>query len=210
MAVGFFPPDEDERFDSSFQSPMVVTTNSATQTPLQSPVNREFLVQVFCEALNRCSISGKFFVFYIFLFRNKFVHSLLSRNATTTRTLFCGTHKTHEMKWKEYLFCFSLISSISRLENVFKILWELKKMKIVHRNLIRPIKFFDMKIINKCYFVVWDEMGLSAVCLHEFAYKTVAIMFRRLTMRTRKKTNDKITSVFGERTTHKWNISIGI
>lgn len=67
MAVGFFVDEGDEHLNSSYHT-TVLTTNSATQTPLQSPVNREYLVQVFCEALNRCSIAGKyhFFVHHIF------------------------------------------------------------------------------------------------------------------------------------------------
>lgn len=59
MAVGFFVDEGDEHLNSSYHS-TVITTNSATQTPLQSPVSREFLVQAFCEALNRCSITGKY------------------------------------------------------------------------------------------------------------------------------------------------------
>lgn len=55
MAVGFFP-DEDERYITIRAG----TANSATQTPLQSPVSREFLVQAFCEAINRCSIAGEY------------------------------------------------------------------------------------------------------------------------------------------------------
>lgn len=57
MAVGFFVNDDDENNNSSYYTSV---TNSATQTPLQSPVSREFLVQVFCEALNRCSIQSKY------------------------------------------------------------------------------------------------------------------------------------------------------
>lgn len=72
MAVGFYLPDEDEHLNSSYQSAVMVSTtnNSATQTPLQSPVSREFLVQAFCEALHRCSITGEFFVriFYFTFF----------------------------------------------------------------------------------------------------------------------------------------------
>lgn len=59
MAVGFFAPEDDERLNGSYHTTVVVTTNSATQTPLQSPVSREYLVQAFCEALHRCSLSGK-------------------------------------------------------------------------------------------------------------------------------------------------------
>lgn len=61
MAVGFFP-EEDERFIAigSIRTSMAGTANSATQTPLQSPVSREFLVQAFCEAINRCSIAGEY------------------------------------------------------------------------------------------------------------------------------------------------------
>lgn len=60
MAVGFFVPEDEERFDSSYHSNVSMTANSATQTPLQSPVNREFLVQVFCEALTRISNAGEY------------------------------------------------------------------------------------------------------------------------------------------------------
>lgn len=59
MAVGFFP-DEDERFNGSIRASMAGTANSATQTPVQSPVSREFLVQAFCEAINRISIAGEY------------------------------------------------------------------------------------------------------------------------------------------------------
>lgn len=59
MAVGFLP-DEDERFNGSIRASMAGTANSATQTPLQSPVSREFLVQAFCEAINRISIAGEY------------------------------------------------------------------------------------------------------------------------------------------------------
>lgn len=66
MAVGFFAPEDDERPNAMYYThPHVATTNSATQTPLQSPVSREYLVQAFCEALHRCSIAGKLaFNFY--------------------------------------------------------------------------------------------------------------------------------------------------
>lgn len=72
MAVGFFLNEDDEHYNGSYQT--VITTNSATQTPLQSPVSREYLVQAFCEALHRCSITGKLiypqfnFIFCIFIF----------------------------------------------------------------------------------------------------------------------------------------------
>lgn len=49
MAVPFFVPDgDDERSSPQTQS----TISSATQTPLQSPVNDEHLVQAFYEALS--------------------------------------------------------------------------------------------------------------------------------------------------------------
>lgn len=64
MAVGFFAEDED-RLNSSYHSQ---TQYTATQTPLQSPVSREYLVQAFCEALHRCSIAGKFIFSSIFNF----------------------------------------------------------------------------------------------------------------------------------------------
>ncbi|XP_031624166.1 uncharacterized protein LOC116341326 [Contarinia nasturtii] len=57
MAVGFFADDGDDHLNSSYHT-TVITTNSATQTPLQSPVSHEYLVQAFCEALHRCSIAG--------------------------------------------------------------------------------------------------------------------------------------------------------
>lgn len=64
MAVGFFVSDDEEHLNSSFQTSVVVTTSSATQTPLQSPVSREYLVQAFCEALHRCSIAGEFYFIF--------------------------------------------------------------------------------------------------------------------------------------------------
>lgn len=70
MAVGFFANDDDEHLNSSHVTAVVVQ-NSATQTPLQSPVNREFLVQAFCEALNRCCVGKSFPIFiksYFFLY----------------------------------------------------------------------------------------------------------------------------------------------
>lgn len=66
MAVGFFAPEDDERPNGVYHVGHVHTTSSATQTPLQSPVSREYLVQAFCEALHRCSIAGEFY-FNIFL-----------------------------------------------------------------------------------------------------------------------------------------------
>lgn len=66
MAVGFFLNEDDEHYTSSYQT--VITTNSATQTPLQSPVSREYLVQAFCEALHRCSIAGKLIFLNFFLY----------------------------------------------------------------------------------------------------------------------------------------------
>lgn len=62
MAVGFFAPEDDERPNGVYHIRHMSTTNSATQTPLQSPVSREYLVQAFCEALNRVSIAGKFYL----------------------------------------------------------------------------------------------------------------------------------------------------
>lgn len=59
MAVGFFVDDGEEHHNNSYHT-QVIRTNSATQTPLQSPVSREYLVQAFCEALERCSIAGKY------------------------------------------------------------------------------------------------------------------------------------------------------
>lgn len=78
MAVGFFP-DEDERY-VSIRASMASTTNSATQTPLQSPVNREFLVQAFCEAIQRVSITSEYsiqndFLLYLFPLRHSQVNS---------------------------------------------------------------------------------------------------------------------------------------
>lgn len=71
MAVGFFVDDGDE-LNSSYHT-TVITTNSATQTPLQSPVSREYLVQAFCEALHRSGIAGKYpftlFLQFFFIFR---------------------------------------------------------------------------------------------------------------------------------------------
>lgn len=49
MAVPFFVPDgDDQRSSPQTQS----TITSATQTPLQSPINDEHLVQAFYEALS--------------------------------------------------------------------------------------------------------------------------------------------------------------
>lgn len=67
MAVGFFAPEDDERPNGVYHQHVVTTTHSATQTPLQSPVSREFLVQAFCEALERCAITGEYRIF-LFLF----------------------------------------------------------------------------------------------------------------------------------------------
>lgn len=71
MAVGFFVDDEEH--NSSYHT-TVITTNSATQTPLQSPVTREYLVSAFCEALNRCSIPGKYIASYFLI---RFIFSYL-------------------------------------------------------------------------------------------------------------------------------------
>lgn len=60
MAVGFFADDGEEHLNSSYHT-TVMTSNSATQTPLQSPVTREYLVSAFCEALNRCAVAGKLY-----------------------------------------------------------------------------------------------------------------------------------------------------
>lgn len=51
MAVPFFVPDDDQRENGS-SSQTQSTMTSATQTPLQSPVNDEHLVQAFYEALS--------------------------------------------------------------------------------------------------------------------------------------------------------------
>lgn len=59
MAVGFFVNDDDEHLNGSYHT-VITTNNSATQTPLQSPVSREYLVQAFCEALERISVAGKY------------------------------------------------------------------------------------------------------------------------------------------------------
>ncbi|XP_055301517.1 cell death protein hid [Sitodiplosis mosellana] len=55
MAVGFFVDDGDEHLNSSYHT---TVAHSATQTPLQSPVSHEYLVQAFCEALHRSGIAG--------------------------------------------------------------------------------------------------------------------------------------------------------
>lgn len=65
MAVPFYMPNQEDGDGSSSSSQSPNTSTSATQTPLQSPVTGEYLVQAICEALHRCS--GKFFFlrFYI-------------------------------------------------------------------------------------------------------------------------------------------------
>lgn len=72
MAVGFFAPEDDDRPNGVYPQYVAHSqTHSATQTPLQSPVSREFLVQAFCEALDRISI-GKFasnaYIIHLFIF----------------------------------------------------------------------------------------------------------------------------------------------
>lgn len=61
MAVPFYVPDADEQRTSGSSSQSQSTTTSATQTPLQSPVSGEHLVQAFYEALYRYSnsVAGK-------------------------------------------------------------------------------------------------------------------------------------------------------
>lgn len=74
MAVGFFAPEDDERPNGVYHQHVVTTTHSATQTPLQSPVSREFLVQAFCEALERCAITGEYRIFLIRFISIQFVY----------------------------------------------------------------------------------------------------------------------------------------
>lgn len=68
MAVGFFVDDGEEHLNSPYQTAVITTVHSATQTPLQSPVNREYLVQAFCEALQRINIASKCYASKIKLF----------------------------------------------------------------------------------------------------------------------------------------------
>ena len=71
MAVPFFVPDDAEAAASqgsasqatspTTTSPVLIPqsgTSSSSQSPLQSPVNGEHLVQAFCEALYRYSRGG--------------------------------------------------------------------------------------------------------------------------------------------------------
>lgn len=51
MAVPFFVPDGDDQRSNGSTPQSQSTISSATQTPLQSPVNDEHLVQAFYEAL---------------------------------------------------------------------------------------------------------------------------------------------------------------
>jgi hypothetical protein len=63
MAVPFYVPDAEEQSDdrsNTIASQVPSGSSSTTQTPLQSPVNGEHLVQAFCEALYRYSYGGKF------------------------------------------------------------------------------------------------------------------------------------------------------
>nr|APT68153.1 head involution defective [Megaselia scalaris] len=55
MAVPFYMPNQEDGDGSSSSSQSPNTSTSATQTPLQSPVTGEYLVQAICEALHRCS-----------------------------------------------------------------------------------------------------------------------------------------------------------
>lgn len=76
MAVPFYLPDADEQQrinnnnnnNNSGSSQPQSTATSATQTPLQSPVSGEHLVQAFYEALYRYSstVTGKFLILIIF------------------------------------------------------------------------------------------------------------------------------------------------
>lgn len=59
MAVGFFVDDGEEHLNTPYQTSVITTVHSATQTPLQSPVSREYLVQAFCEALQRINNASK-------------------------------------------------------------------------------------------------------------------------------------------------------
>lgn len=52
MAVPFFVPDGDDQRSNGSSPQTQSTISSATQTPLQSPVNDEHLVQAFYEALS--------------------------------------------------------------------------------------------------------------------------------------------------------------
>lgn len=70
MAVPFFVPDDDDQ-RSSPQTQSTIT--SATQTPLQSPINDEHVVQAFYEALSLYSANllQGMFNFNIFLFNTQ-------------------------------------------------------------------------------------------------------------------------------------------
>lgn len=52
MAVPFFVPDGDDQRSNGSTPQSQSTISSATQTPLQSPVNDEHLIQAFYEALS--------------------------------------------------------------------------------------------------------------------------------------------------------------
>lgn len=77
MAVGFFVDDGEEHLNSPYQTSVITTVHSATQTPLQSPVSREYLVQAFCEALQRINIASKCFA-QSFSCISHFAHKIFS------------------------------------------------------------------------------------------------------------------------------------
>lgn len=84
MAVGFFVDDGEEHLNSPYRTSVITTVHSATQTPLQSPVSREYLVQAFCEALQRINIASKCFAHdFLLIFRilvNFFKHLIENKS----------------------------------------------------------------------------------------------------------------------------------
>lgn len=79
MAVPFFVPDGDDQRSNGSSPQTQSTISSATQTPLQSPVNDEHLVQAFYEALSLYSANLLQGMFELFLFceRNKLCETLI-------------------------------------------------------------------------------------------------------------------------------------
>lgn len=122
MAVGFFVDDGDE-LNSSYHT-TVITTNSATQTPLQSPVSREYLVQAFCEALHRSGIAGKY------LFHTILTVFFLSSAIKFVFLIFC----------EEISFCRFYIGSLCFEVNF----WE-KENKFSKRKIFWRKKIFERK-----------------------------------------------------------------
>lgn len=93
MAVGFFVDDGEEHLNSPYQTSVITTAHSATQTPLQSPVSREYLVQAFCEALQRINIASKCYAHI-----SHFISSIFS-------VFFQQKFLNWQIKWRR-VFCF--------------------------------------------------------------------------------------------------------